>query len=137
MPHDPALLAETRDWLIKASEDLYAAELLLTAAPPLPSLAAYHAQQAAEKAEKAFLTFREQEFLRTHDLGALGAICVAIDSTLTAVSSAVAPVSGYAVESRYPGMWHQPTSAEAREALTLARAIYDAVIARLPHQVKP
>jgi HEPN domain-containing protein len=57
MPHDPALVAETRDWLIKANEDLEAADRLLTGGShSLPSPAAFHAQQAAEKAQKAFLT---------------------------------------------------------------------------------
>lgn len=134
-PHDPALSAETRDWLTKASDDLEAAELLLKGA--LPALAAFHAQQAAEKAQKAFLTWHRQVFSKTHDLGALGANCVAIDPTLEPVSSAVAPISGYAVESRYPGQWAQPTAADAREALVLARAMYNAVIALLPAQVKP
>lgn len=103
MPHDPALVAETHDWLTKASEDLEAAERLLTGGSPLPSQAAFHAQQAAEKAQKAFLTWHKQIFSKTHDLGVLGAECVAIDSTLGTVSSAVAQVSGYAVEPRYPG----------------------------------
>ena len=31
MPHDPALLAETRAWLIKSKQDLKAAEVLLDA----------------------------------------------------------------------------------------------------------
>ncbi|MHB8384408.1 MAG: HEPN domain-containing protein [Candidatus Binataceae bacterium] len=74
MPVDPALVAETRDWLIKASEDLEASVLLSKAA--LPALVAFHAQQAAEKA----FTWHKDEFLKTHDLDILGDDCVAIDS---------------------------------------------------------
>jgi hypothetical protein len=96
MPVDPALVAETRDWLIKANEDLQASELLSKGA--LPALAAFHAQQAAEKALKAFLTWHDHDFLKTHDLDILGDDCVAIDSTLATVSSAVSPISRYAVE---------------------------------------
>lgn len=135
MPVNPALVAETRDWLIKASEDLEASELLSKAA--LPALVAFHAQQAAEKALKAFLTWHDHEFLKTHDLDILGDDRVAIDSTLATVSSAVSPISRYAIESRYPGVWPKPTAADAREALRLARAMYDAVVVRLPAQVKP
>src|SRR6266851_649107 len=101
MPHDPALVAETRDWLRKASEDLEAAEHLLNSASPLSSPAAFHAQQTAEKAQKAFLTWHSRLFSKTHDLSVLGAQCVTIDPTLTTASSAVAPISGYAVETRY------------------------------------
>lgn len=35
MPHDPALIAETRAWLLKAVKDLRAAEIDRTATPPL------------------------------------------------------------------------------------------------------
>jgi HEPN domain-containing protein len=137
MPHDPVLIAETRDWLAKASEDLEAAQLLLNGSPPLLSPAAFHAQQAAEKAQKAFLTWHKHTFTKTHDLGVLGAECAVIDPTLNAVSSLVAPVSGYAVESRYPGPWGEPTLTEAQEAIKLARDMYDAVLARLPKEVMP
>jgi len=56
MPHDPALAAETRAWLEKAADDLAAAGVDLAAQPPLRGDAAFHAQQAVEKALKAFLT---------------------------------------------------------------------------------
>ncbi len=137
MPHDRALVAETRDWLAKASEDLEAAERLLAGSPPLLSPAAFHAQQAAEKAQKAFLTWHKRSFTKTHDLGVLGQDCIAVDTSLSGVSSAVAPISGYAVEPRYPGPWGEPTLAEAQEAIQLARDMYDEVLARLPKEVKP
>src|SRR4051794_16462263 len=50
----PSALAEARDWLLRADQDLAVTERLLQA-PPLLGAAAYHAQQAAEKALKAFL----------------------------------------------------------------------------------
>ncbi len=137
MPHDPALVTETHDWLAKASEDLEAAERLLAGSPPLLSPAAFHSQQAAEKAQKAFLTWHKHPFTKTHDLGVLGAECAAIDPTLNDVSSSVAPVSGYAVEPRYPGPWDEPTLKEAQEAIKLARNMYEEVLARLPKEVKP
>ena len=138
MPHDPALVAESRDWLTKASEDLEVAERSLSGgSPALPSPAAFHAQQAAEKAQKAFLTWHRQNFPKTHDLGELGAECVTIDPSLGSLCSSVALVGAYAVAPRYPGSGGEPTVAEAREAITLARAMYDAVIARLPNEVKP
>jgi len=137
MPPDSALVAETRAWLAKAREDLEATELLLGGGSPLPSPAAFHAQQAAKKAQKAFLTWHKQIFTKTHDLGVLGAKCVAIDVTLETVSSSVASVRSYAVEARYPGPWDEPTVAEAQEAVKLAREMYNALIARLPDEAKP
>ena|ERR1700687_1677553 len=137
MPHDPALVAETRDWLTRASKDLEAAERLMIGASPLPSQAAFHAQQTAEKSQKAFLTWHKRIFPKTHDLSELGPKCASVDATLGPVSSSVARFSRYAIQTRYPGSWAQPTVAEAQDAIRLAREMYDAVVARLPNEVKP
>ena len=102
----------------------------------LPSPASFHAQRAAEKAQKAFLTWHGKFFSKTHDLSDLGAECVTIDPALGSVCSSVALISSYAVAPRYPGSWSAPTVAEAEEATKLARAMYDAVIVRLPDEVK-
>lgn len=48
MPHDPELVAETKAWCVKASEDLGAAAYLLNAEPPFLSDIVFHAQQAVE-----------------------------------------------------------------------------------------
>ena len=138
MPHDPGLVSETRDWLTKAREDLEVADRSLAGgSSPLPSPAAFHAQQAAEKAQKAFLIWHKQNFSRTHDLGELGAECASIDPSLGSICSSVALVSAYAVAPRYPGSWGEPTIAKAQDAIRLVREMYDAVIARLPDDVKP
>ena len=44
--------------------------------------ALFHCQQAVEKALKAFLTFHEGTFRKTHDLGDLSPECLAIDASL-------------------------------------------------------
>ena len=43
----------------------------------------------------------------------------------------------YAWRFRYPGTPLAPTEDETYQALTLARAVYEAVIARLPEEVWP
>lgn len=49
----------TRSWLVKAKRDLLSAEQLAGADFPLLDTAAYHCQQAAEKAIKGFLLFHD------------------------------------------------------------------------------
>ena len=49
-------------WLRKAETDLQAAQALLSHAPPLLYPSCFHAQQAAEKYLKAFLTWHQVEF---------------------------------------------------------------------------
>ena len=53
MSPDPERAAETRQWMLKARHDLLAASALLQVSPSLPDIAAYHCQQAAEKALRA------------------------------------------------------------------------------------
>lgn len=137
MPRDPALVADTRAWLAKALMDLRAAEQLLRAAPPLLGGVVFHSQQAAEKALKAFLTWHGRPFRKTHDLAEIGGLCVAIDATLNTPVRRAAVLSEFAWRFRYPGAPRPLGPAEAAEALGLARAVYAAVVARLPGEVRP
>ncbi len=46
-------------------------------------------------------------------------------------------LTDFAWKYRYPGEPESPTREEAEAALALARAVYDAVLARLPEEVRP
>ena len=136
MPHDPALVDETRGWLRKALEDLdIAARCLQGASRPAP--AAFHSQQAVEKSFKAFLTWNGQTFRKTHSLIELGQAAIKVDRSLATVSREAAVLSGYAVEARYPGSWVDPTEQQGHDALTIAHQLYAAILALLPNEVKP
>ncbi len=76
MPLDPVLLRNTAAWLAKALQDMERVDRCLAVDSPDVEDALFHCQQAAEKALKAFLTFHDQPFRKTHDLAALGALCV-------------------------------------------------------------
>ena len=65
MPHDPVLLADTRAWMEKARLDLGAGDADLSHDPPYSGDAMFHAQQAAEKALKAFLADRKSTRLNS------------------------------------------------------------------------
>ena len=132
MPHDAALVAETRAWLEKAADDLAAAGLDLGANPPLCGDAAFHAQQVVEKALKAFLTWHGREYRKTHNLIELGQSGAELDRNLEPLLRKAAPLTEYAWKFRYPGDPERPTQKEAEEALAVARRVYDAITERLP-----
>jgi hypothetical protein len=46
-------------------------------------------------------------------------------------------LTDYVWKYRYPGQQTDPPRAEAESALALARKVYDAIIARLPAEVRP
>ena len=136
MAVDPELVEETKAWLVKASRDLRAAEALAKTSPPLFDEAAFHCQQAAEKALKGFLTWNCRVFRKTHNLEEVGEQCVSIDPSLREVVDRAAPLSEYAWKFRYPGTPYQPSAEEAREAITAAHAVVEAVLSRLPAEIQ-
>lgn len=83
MPHDPALVAETKEWLTKVAGDLDMAEFVLACASRFLEDVVFHSQQAAEKALKAYLTWNRQPFRKTHNLVELGESCAKLDRTLS------------------------------------------------------
>jgi HEPN domain-containing protein len=116
----PSALEEAREWLARADEDLAAAERVLQTPPPLLATAAYHAQQAGEKALKAFLAAHDVPFRPTHSLEELLSQCQAIDASFGQLSLAARTLTPYATRFRYPGGPLAPTSVEAEDALQLA-----------------
>lgn len=96
MPHDPQLVEATRAWFLKAEEDLVVADVGVRSTRLLANAATFHAQQAAEKAMKGFLTWHRVEFRKTHLLDELGKQCCAIDSTLETLLRTAVPLTEYA-----------------------------------------
>jgi HEPN domain-containing protein len=95
-PND-ARLQDARAWLAKAELDLKAAAHEMEApAKGLWGDVMFHAQQAAEKAMKAFLAWHDVPFRKTHNLEELGQQCVQVDATLAAVADQAAPLTEYA-----------------------------------------
>src|SRR3990167_8195952 len=103
IPPDPIRAADTRAWLARALDDLRCADIDLAATPPLLGDTTFHCQQAVEKALKAFLTWHDRPFRKTHDLVELGGQCVAIDASLEPLLQPAAPLTEYAWRYRYPG----------------------------------
>jgi HEPN domain-containing protein len=130
-PPSPSALRQAREWLDRAERDLLAARNGLSSTPPLPEMTAYHAQQAAEKAFKAFLTLRNVPFRRTHDLLELLQQCEALDAAFRRFVASAQTLDPYATRFRYPGGPLEPPVSEAEAALRLAEEVVDFVRARL------
>ena len=136
MPLDPVLLDNTKAWFAKARKDIYSAEIDLAASPPAVEDALFHCQQAVEKALKGFLTWHDEPFGKTHQLRVIGAQCVELDSTLDSLVARVRPLTEFAWKFRYPGATYEPTIQEGRDALALAREAVEAILGRLPDEVR-
>lgn len=125
-PPNPASRAEAREWLQRADQDVHGASGLLLLPRPLPALAVYHAQQAGEKALKAFLAAHNVVFPPTHNLELLLPMCVAVEPGFRDFHPAAKLLTPYATEFRYPGGAggpFEPPLAEALRALEAAERL--------------
>jgi HEPN domain-containing protein len=135
MEPDPVLVSNTREWLLRAKEDLDNARHDPMATPPFVRDALFHFQQGVEKAMKAFLTWHDSTFRRTHDLEELGELCIRMDGTLAPAVEQVTPLTEYAARFRYPGAPWEPALQEARESIELARTFVHTVLRRFPARI--
>ena len=122
---------EVDAWLSRARSDLRAAQVLLAAAPPLPGDAAFHCQQAVEKALKALLTYHDHVFPKTHDLGMLAMGCLRFEPGLEDLLRIAAPLTEYAWRFRYPGESFEPPVDEVNDALAIGSEVVTAVASRV------
>lgn len=126
-------------WLDRAADDLRVADLLATTlrdAAPVEARAfgvgaLFHAQQAAEKALKAFLIAQREMPPRTHDLGPLADRCVALEPELESALKNVDQLSPFAVRIRYPGEDLHLSDDEVATRVEIARTCLTAIRDRL------
>ncbi|RMG25224.1 MAG: HEPN domain-containing protein [Methanobacteriota archaeon] len=125
-------------WLKKASHDLGTARILIYAPEQYLDTAIYHCQQAAEKALKAYLSYHEIAFEKTHNLSALVDLCVDVNPEFQKYYDAADTLTPYATAFRYPGEFFEdePDVEEVEEAFRLAKEIYDFVCQQLPPEVR-
>ena len=118
----------------RAELDLRAAKVDLGADPPLLADAAFHCQQAVEKALKALLTRHDHLFRKTHDIGELGHACLEHEPSLEALLRESAPLTEYAWRFRYPGEVFEPDRQEVESALELAGRVVAEVTAAVAEE---
>lgn len=102
------------------------AKLSLDSGPEFKNISAFHSQQCAEKAIKAFLTFHKVRFSKTHDLLKLAAEVKPLDANLAKLITRAKGLTDYAVVFRYPSAENKPlTMIKAKKAIQQSQIIYD------------
>lgn len=97
----------------------------------------FHCQQVAEKTLKAYLTWREEPFEKTHSLVALVGKCLSFELAFESLRQAAATLTPYAVTFRYPGELPELAEVEAEQAIFLARQVWEFGLDRLPEETHP
>jgi HEPN domain-containing protein len=117
--------------LANANTDISGARTLLAGGQP--DLAAFHVQQALEKALKALLVAAARDVRRTHDIDQLATLARGYWPDLVAAPFPLAAVSQWYVTTRYPDPDAVlPTIAEVGEALEAVASLISAIIAVSP-----
>ena len=124
------IVVQTRRWLEKADRDIIAADKLLEV--NIYEYSLFHSQQAIEKFLKAFLTYHNRPFRKTHDVTLLLKLCIDIDENFKQLLEAeVDRLYPKAVEIRYPEIEYEVSLEEAKEALELAEKVREFVLGKL------
>ncbi len=125
MPPDPRH-AEAAKWLASACGDLRGAEAILASGDAPARLAAYLAQQVAEKALKAGLFLLGEPVPRSHRLDRLRGMLPDHWVVHRAVADLV-ELTAYSTAARYPDAEPSVDRSDASEAIDLSRHIYEAI----------
>jgi HEPN domain-containing protein len=126
-----------RSWLLKASDDLTAAHLLARREPTSPEAAAYHCQQAAEKALKGFLVFWGEDPSDSSDIRFLLEQAERIEPCFDTWRDAADCLTPFVAYSEDPPGFELADAEQLDEALDDASCIYDQVLSYLPDEVHP
>jgi len=121
-----------REWLTLADDDLRIAELAMKDAEPVCWAGAFHCQQAAEKTLKAFLAYHEFHVEKTHDIEFLLGLCKRFLPEVEQFIEKGSALTDYAVDSRYPAPRAEVTQQQAKQAIEMARSIYEFILNALP-----
>jgi HEPN domain-containing protein len=124
---DEATRAEVAAWLAKARRDLDSARRLLSGDPPYRDTAAYHCQQAAEKALKGLLAALAIPFPKTHDLTILVGLLEAHIENAERWKEAAIILTPYSTLFRYPDACPEPSDDDVAEALSMATSLVEEV----------
>lgn len=120
-----------REWLNRAKSNLVRAK----GGAGIPEVffedLCFDCQQAVEKAFKALLVHKKVPFPKTHDISELLTLVQNAGFAPTPDVLEAARLTGYSVESRYPGLEEPVTEGEYKEALSVAERVVNWVESKL------
>lgn len=91
-----------KGWINKAEGDLKTSGILLKADEILSDIVCFHCQQCAEKYLKAYSSYRNIFFPKTHKLKKLLALCLSVNMEFAALEITLKGLDDYSVTPRYP-----------------------------------
>ena len=121
-------MKEYEKWFKKAEQDLFVIKNIININDAPYEICCFHAQQAAEKYLKAYLTAHNIDFLKTHMLFVLVKQCVDCNKRFLDILSNSKKLENFAVIPRYPDEMDDLTLLDAQQAYQNALTIKEFVI---------
>jgi HEPN domain-containing protein len=122
-------MQEHERWLKIVEEDLKVAKMLLE--EEVFATVTYHCQQAAEKVLKAYLVFKKQEVIKTHDLMKLVGLCCKLNGDFKVLHDATELLNPFATKFRYPTEFDVPDYNDTKDAIKQAQRIVNFVLKKI------
>lgn len=116
------------EWIKKANDDELTGASILRHRDAPPNGVCFVSQQMAEKCLKAFLVARKKSFPKIHPTDALWEMCHELDETFDEIKKECVDITGFYVETRYPGDYPEFTWKDAEDAFVAANKIKDFVM---------
>jgi len=113
------------EWLKRARSNLERARAEKISDEILYEDLCFDAQQAVEKSLKALLVRLDKPFPKTHSIGMLLKLIEETGVEIPDDINRSKILTGYAVDTRYPGMYEPVSEEEYKEALNLAVEVFE------------
>ncbi|MDI6591715.1 MAG: HEPN domain-containing protein [Patescibacteria group bacterium] len=120
----------TKEWLIKAQNDLRAAEILYKEKGPSDTLC-FHCHQAVEKYLKAYLVFKNIYFEKIHRLWELAKLCSKENKEFLNFEEELKTLDAYYIESRYPPEIKAYSRQECKKVLDIAEKLAQFILNKI------
>jgi HEPN domain-containing protein len=126
-----------RDWFQHSYNNLISAKHLFEDLHPKQiEISCYLCQQSAETALKGFLTYKDYDPPKTHDLNILCKYCIKYDSLFETILSYCADLTDYGILPRYPNEL-EADETDAKAALEKAKIVYEFCLSKIPEEGRP
>ncbi len=120
----------TKEWIIKAQNDLNAAKILYREKGPTDALC-FHCHQGVEKFLKGFLVFQNIHFEKIHYLWKLAELCATKDKKFFKFEDELKTLDAYYIESRYPSEAQVYSREECKKVLEVAEKLTGFIINKI------
>jgi HEPN domain-containing protein len=105
------------------------AKLVIDYEPLILDTACFHCQQAMEKYLKAFMVFKNQDVIKTHDIRFLLEECTLLGMDFKNID--IKNIQDFAIDARYPDDTLSPTLEETKEYFQVASEIKKLVLEKI------